>query len=110
MAPSIPPPRCNGPVCETGGSVGSPPRGQYGAAAQLTEQGHKFLGRNSDRRNGILVTNGLKLIKARARRQQASPKERGGRVVCSCSQRHGGTAQRQAMDGCFPNAGLPFQS
>ena len=46
------------------------------AAPQLTEQGYKFLVRNFPT-GGMLVTNGLKLIKDAARRHQARAQDRG---------------------------------
>jgi branched-chain amino acid transport system substrate-binding protein len=75
-----------------------------GAAPQLTEQGHKFLVRNFP--TGVmLVTNGLKLIKAEIEATKINPKT----AVFLHANDTFGTAQRTAMDKLFPNAGMPFQ-
>jgi branched-chain amino acid transport system substrate-binding protein len=75
-----------------------------GAAPQLTEQGHKYLVRNFPT-GGMLVTNGLRLIKDVLDATKASPKT----AVFLHANDTFGTAQRQAMDRLFPGAGLPFQ-
>jgi branched-chain amino acid transport system substrate-binding protein len=75
-----------------------------GAAPQLTEQGYKFLVRNFPT-GGMLVTNGLKLIKETLDATKLSVKS----AVFLHANDTFGTAQRQAMDRLFPNAGLPFQ-
>jgi len=74
------------------------------AAPQLTEQGYKFLVRNFPTA-GMLVTNGLRLIKDALDATKASPKS----AVFLHANDTFGTAQRQAMDRLFPTAGLPFQ-
>src|SRR3981081_4492206 len=75
-----------------------------GAAPQLTEQGYKFLVRNFPT-GGQLVTNGLKLIQDVLDTTKAAPKT----AVFLHANDTFGTAQRQAMDRIFPNAGLPFR-
>jgi branched-chain amino acid transport system substrate-binding protein len=75
-----------------------------GAAPQLTEQGYKFLVRNFPT-GGMLVTNGLKLIQEVLDATKAAPKT----AVFLHANDTFGTAQRQAMDKIFPNAGLPFR-
>jgi branched-chain amino acid transport system substrate-binding protein len=75
-----------------------------GAAPQLTEQGLKFLVRNFPT-GGMLVTNGLKLIKDEIEATKISPKT----AVFLHANDTFGTAQRAAMDKLFPTAGLPFQ-
>ena len=75
-----------------------------GAAPQLTEQGLKFLVRNFPT-GGMLVTNGLKLIKDEIEVTKISPKT----AVFLHANDTFGTAQRAAMDKLFPTAGLPFQ-
>jgi branched-chain amino acid transport system substrate-binding protein len=75
-----------------------------GAAPQLTEQGYKFLVRNFPT-GGMLVTNGLKLIQDVLDVTKAAPKT----AVFLHANDTFGTAQRQAMDKIFPNAGLPFR-
>jgi branched-chain amino acid transport system substrate-binding protein len=74
-----------------------------GAAPQLTEQGYKFLVRNFPT-GGMLVTNGLKLIKEVLDATKLSVKS----AVFIHANDTFGTAQRGAMDRLFPNAGLPF--
>ncbi len=74
------------------------------AAPQLTDQGYKFIARNFPT-GGMLVTNGLKLIKDVLDATKASPKT----AVFLHANDTFGTAQRQAMDRLFPAAGLPFQ-
>ncbi len=74
------------------------------AAPQLTDQGYKFIARNFPT-GGMLVTNGLKLIKDALDATKASPKT----AVFLHANDTFGTAQRQAMDRLFPAAGLPFQ-
>jgi branched-chain amino acid transport system substrate-binding protein len=75
-----------------------------GAAPQLTEQGYKFLVRNFPT-GGQLVTNGLKLIHDLLDATKVAPKS----AVFLHANDTFGTAQRQAMDRIFPNAGLPFK-
>jgi branched-chain amino acid transport system substrate-binding protein len=75
-----------------------------GAAPQLTEQGYKFLVRNFPT-GGMLVTNGLKLIKTLLDTTKLDAKT----AVFLHANDTFGTAQRGAMDKIFPNAGLPFQ-
>src|SRR5580704_4784754 len=75
-----------------------------GAAPQLTEQGYKFLVRNFPT-GGQLVTNGLKLIKDLIDATHVGPKT----AVFLHANDTFGSAQRQAMDKIFPNAGLPFR-
>src|SRR5215831_8342921 len=75
-----------------------------GAAPQLTEQGYKFLVRNFPT-GGMLVNNGLKLIKDLLAATKASPKS----AVFLHANDTFGMAQRQGMDRVFPNAGMPFQ-
>jgi branched-chain amino acid transport system substrate-binding protein len=74
------------------------------AAPPITEQGYKFLVRNFPV-GGQLVTNGLRLIKDTldATRLQAKS------AVFVHANDTFGSAQRQAMDRIFPNAGMPFQ-
>jgi branched-chain amino acid transport system substrate-binding protein len=74
-----------------------------GAAPQLTEQGYKFLVRNFPT-GGMLVTNGLKLIKEEIEVTKIDPKT----AVFLHANDTFGTAQRAAMDKLFPTAGLPF--
>jgi branched-chain amino acid transport system substrate-binding protein len=74
------------------------------AAPQITEQGHKFLVRNFPT-GGMLVTNGLKLIKDVLDATRLAPKS----AVFLHANDTFGAAQRQAMDALFPRAGLPFQ-
>jgi branched-chain amino acid transport system substrate-binding protein len=74
-----------------------------GAAPQLTEQGYKFLVRNFPT-GGMLVTNGLKLIKQEIEVTKIDPKT----AVFLHANDTFGTAQRAAMDKLFPTAGLPF--
>src|SRR6266851_1324042 len=74
------------------------------AAPQLTDQGYKFIARNFPT-GGMLVTNGLKLIKDVLDATKASPKT----AVFLHANDTFGTAERQAMDRLFPAAGLPFQ-
>ena len=75
-----------------------------GAAPQLTEQGYKYLVRNFPT-GGQLVTNGLKLIQDLLAATKVAPKS----AVFLHANDTFGTAQRQAMDRIFPNAGLPFK-
>jgi branched-chain amino acid transport system substrate-binding protein len=75
-----------------------------GAAPQLTEQGYKFFVRNFPT-GAMLVTNGLKLIKDTLDATKVAPKT----AVFLHANDTFGTAQRQAMDRIFPNAGLPFK-
>ena len=75
-----------------------------GAAPQLTEQGYKFLVRNFPT-GGMLVNNGLKLIKDLLAATKASPKS----AVFLHANDTFGMAQRQGMDRVFPSAGMPFQ-
>jgi branched-chain amino acid transport system substrate-binding protein len=75
-----------------------------GAAPQLTEQGLKFLVRNFPT-GGMLVTNGLKLIKDEIETTKINPKT----AVFLHANDTFGTAQRTAMDKLFPTAGLSFQ-
>src|ERR1051325_4484767 len=75
-----------------------------GAAPQLTEQGYKFLVRNFPT-GGQLVTNGLKLIQDEIDATKIAPKT----AVFLHANDTFGSAQRQAMDKIFPNAGLPFK-
>jgi branched-chain amino acid transport system substrate-binding protein len=75
-----------------------------GAAPQLTEQGYKFLVRNFPT-GGMLVTNGLKLIKDEIEATKIDPKT----AVFLHANDTFGTAQRAAMDKLFPTAGLPFK-
>jgi branched-chain amino acid transport system substrate-binding protein len=75
-----------------------------GAAPQLTEQGYKFLVRNFPT-GGMIVTNGLKLIKEEIDATKINPKT----AVFLHANDTFGTAQRGAMDKLFPTAGLPFQ-
>ncbi len=75
-----------------------------GAAPQLTEQGYKYLVRNFPT-GGMLVTNGLKLIKELIGATHVDPKT----AVFLHANDTFGTAQRGAMDKIFPNAGLPFR-
>jgi branched-chain amino acid transport system substrate-binding protein len=74
------------------------------AAPQITEQGYKFLVRNFPT-GGMLVTNGLALIKDLIAATKVAPKT----AVFLHANDTFGTAQRQAMDRLFPAAGLPFQ-
>ena len=75
-----------------------------GAAPQLTEQGYKFLVRNFPT-GGMLVTNGLKLIKDELEVTKLDAKT----AVFLHANDTFGTAQRGAMDKIFPTAGLPFK-
>jgi branched-chain amino acid transport system substrate-binding protein len=75
-----------------------------GAAPQITEQGYKFLVRNFPT-GGMLVTNGLKLIKD----VLAATKLEAKTAVFLHANDTFGTAQRGAMDRLFPTAGLPFK-
>ncbi|HEX2654245.1 MAG TPA: ABC transporter substrate-binding protein [Xanthobacteraceae bacterium] len=75
-----------------------------GAAPQLTEQGYKFLVRNFPT-GGMLVGNGLPLIKELLQATKATPKT----AVFLHANDTFGTAQRQAMDRLFPAAQMPFQ-
>jgi branched-chain amino acid transport system substrate-binding protein len=74
-----------------------------GAAPQLTEQGYKFLVRNFPT-GGMLVTNGLALIKNLLDATKLDAKT----AVFLHANDTFGTAQRAAMDRLFPTAGLPF--
>ena len=73
------------------------------AAPQLTEQGYKFLVRNFPT-GGMLVNNGLRLIKALLDATKLDAKT----AVFMHANDTFGTAQRAAMDKLFPTAGLPF--
>ncbi len=75
-----------------------------GAAPPLTEQGYKFLVRNFPT-GGMLVANGLKLIKDLLDATKAAPKT----AVFLHANDTFGMAQRQGMDRLFPGAGMPFQ-
>jgi branched-chain amino acid transport system substrate-binding protein len=75
-----------------------------GASPQLTEQGYKYLVRNFPT-GGMLVTNGLKLINDVLTATKLDAKT----AVFLHANDNFGTAQRQAMDKIFPNAGLPFK-
>jgi len=75
-----------------------------GAAPQLTELGYKFLVRNFPT-GGMLVANGLKLIKDLLEATKAAPKT----AVFLHANDTFGTAQRAGMDRLFPTAQLPFQ-
>ncbi len=75
-----------------------------GAAPQITEQGYKYLVRNFPT-GGMLVTNGLKLIKDTIAKTKVDPKS----AVFLHANDTFGTAQRTAMDRIFPNAGMPFK-
>ncbi len=75
-----------------------------GAAPQITEQGYKFLVRNFPT-GGMLVTNGLRLIKDTIAATNVSPKS----AVFLHANDTFGAAQRQAMDRLFPAAQMPFQ-
>lgn len=74
------------------------------AAPQLTEQGYRFLVRNFPT-GGMLVTNGLKLIKDTLAATKLDAKT----AVFMHANDTFGMAQRAAMDKLFPTAGLPFQ-
>jgi branched-chain amino acid transport system substrate-binding protein len=75
-----------------------------GSAPQLTEQGYKFLVRNFPN-GGMLMANGLGLIKDLLAATKATPKT----AVFIHANDNFGTAQRQTMDKMFPASGLPFQ-
>ncbi len=75
-----------------------------GAAPQLTEQGYKFLVRNFPT-GGMLVSNGLKQIKALIEATKVSPKT----AVFLHANDNFGMAQRHGMDKVFPTAGMPFK-
>ena len=75
-----------------------------GAAPQLTEQGYKFLVRNFPT-GGMLLANGLGLIKDLLAATKAEPKT----AAFLHANDNFGTAQRQAMDKMFPAANLPFR-
>jgi branched-chain amino acid transport system substrate-binding protein len=75
-----------------------------GAAPQLTEQGYKYLVRNFPT-GGMLVVNGLKLIKSLLDATKLDAKT----AVFLHANDTFGTAQRAAMDKIFPTAGMPFQ-
>jgi branched-chain amino acid transport system substrate-binding protein len=74
------------------------------AAPPITEQGYKFLVRNFPT-GGMLVTNGLKLIKDVLDATKFTAKS----AVFLHANDTFGAAQRTAMDALFPRAGLPFQ-
>jgi branched-chain amino acid transport system substrate-binding protein len=74
------------------------------AAPALTEQGLKYLVRNFPT-GGQLVTNGLALLKDVL---QATGLKASTAVFLHANDTFG-TAQRQAMDRLFPNAGMPFR-
>ncbi len=73
------------------------------AAPQLTEQGYKYLVRNFPT-GGMLVTNGLKLIKDTLAATKVDIKT----AAFMHANDTFGMAQRGAMDKLFPTAGLPF--
>jgi branched-chain amino acid transport system substrate-binding protein len=75
-----------------------------GSAPQLTEQGYKFLVRNFPN-GGMLMANGLGLIKELLAAAKATPKT----AVFLHANDNFGTTQRQTMDRMFPAANLPFQ-
>jgi branched-chain amino acid transport system substrate-binding protein len=75
-----------------------------GAAPQITDQGYKFLVRNFPT-GGMLVGNGLRLIKDLLAATKTAPKT----AVFLHANDTFGTAQRQGMDRLFPGAQLPFQ-
>ena len=75
-----------------------------GAAPQLTESGYKFLVRNFPT-GGMLINNGLQLIKDLLAATKATPKT----AVFIHANDTFGMAQRQGMDRVFPNAQMPFQ-
>ena len=75
-----------------------------GAAPQITEQGYKFLVRNFPT-GGMLVTNGLRLIKDTLAATKVSPKS----AVFLHANDTFGSAQRGAMDRLFPTSQMPFQ-
>jgi branched-chain amino acid transport system substrate-binding protein len=75
-----------------------------GSAPQLTEQGYKFLVRNFPN-GGMLMANGLGLIKDLLAATKAAPKT----AVFLHANDNFGTAQRQTMDRMFPSSNLPFQ-
>src|SRR5262249_25387116 len=75
-----------------------------GAAPQLTEQGHKFLVRNFPT-GGMLVTNGLKLIKDLLEATKAAPIHE----IFLPANHPCGTPQRQARARLSRTAALPFQ-
>ena len=74
------------------------------AAPPITEQGHKFLVRNFPT-GGMLVTNGLRLIKDVLDATGLAAKS----AVFIHANDTFGAAQRAAMDALPPRAGLPFQ-
>ena len=74
------------------------------AAPPITEQGYKFLVRNFPT-GGMLVTNGLRLIKDVLEATKFTAKS----AVFLHANDTFGAAQRTAMDALFPRAGLPFQ-
>ena len=73
------------------------------AAPPITDQGYKFLVRNFPT-GGMLVTNGLALIKDLLDATRFAPRT----AVFVHANDTFGLAQRQAMDALFPRAGLPF--
>jgi len=73
------------------------------AAPPITEQGYKFLVRNFPT-GGMLVTNGLALIKDLLDATRFAPRT----AVFVHANDTFGLAQRQAMNALFPRAGLPF--
>jgi branched-chain amino acid transport system substrate-binding protein len=75
-----------------------------GAAPQITEQGYKFLVRNFPT-GGMLVTNGLRLIKDTLDATKVSPKS----AVFLHANDTFGSAQRNAMDKLFPASNMPFK-
>ena len=70
----------------------------------MTEQGYKFLVSNFPT-GGMLVSNGLKQIKALIEATKVAPKT----AVFLHANDNFGMAQRQGMDKIFPTAGMPFQ-
>jgi branched-chain amino acid transport system substrate-binding protein len=75
-----------------------------GSAPQLTEQGYQFLVRNFPT-GGMVLGNGLAQIKALLAATRIAPKT----AIFIHANDNFGTAQRQAMDGMLPAAGLPFR-
>jgi branched-chain amino acid transport system substrate-binding protein len=74
-----------------------------GAAPQITEKGYRYLVRNFPT-GGMLVGNGLKLIRDLLDATKAAPKS----AVFLHANDTFGTAQRQGMDRLFPTAQMPF--
>ncbi len=74
------------------------------AAPQITDQGYRFLVRNFPT-GGMLVNNGLRLIRDVIDATRISPKT----AVFLHANDTFGAAQRKAMDALFPKAGMPFK-